>query len=199
MKLEIRFVRESEIGDVVDMHNASFPDFFLSQLGSKFLTLYYAGVSQHSGGILLVATRGNELVAFVSGAENQIALYRELLQTSRWKFARAALPAVLRNPSIALRVARANSEADALNEPEPDAWLTSIGVRPEYQGEGVGKALFDAFEQELYTRGISAYMLTTDAEGNESVNEFYKRQGLMVSRSFVTKEGRPMNVYTRCR
>ena len=37
--------------------------------------------------------------------------------------------------------------------------------------------------------------LKTDAVENDKVNEFYRRMGFSVSRSFTTAQGRPLNEY----
>lgn len=71
----------------------------------------------------------------------------------------------------------------------------SLCVLPSIQGCGLGKALVDAFLKESEARGVEAVDLTTDAVANDSVNQFYRKLGFELSRTFVTPEGRRMNEY----
>ncbi len=73
----------------------------------------------------------------------------------------------------------------------------SIAVAPEYQGQGLGKQLVEAFCRELAVSGATAVCLTTDRDNNESTNHFYQQLNFKLARSFVTPEGRAMNEYVR--
>jgi GNAT superfamily N-acetyltransferase len=75
------------------------------------------------------------------------------------------------------------------------ALLSSIVVVPTAQGSGVGKLLLSGWVAEAKRRGASGAYLTTDAEGNNSVNAFYERAGWKLESSYTTPEGRRMNRY----
>lgn len=71
----------------------------------------------------------------------------------------------------------------------------SIAVCPKAQGMGIGRLLVGVFLLECRRRGLEGVSLTTDAVENDSVNEFYRRMGFSLGRSFATAQGRPMNEY----
>jgi GNAT superfamily N-acetyltransferase len=68
-------------------------------------------------------------------------------------------------------------------------------VDPAVQGRGAGKLLLQSFLAEVRKRGCSGCFLTTDADNNNGVNEFYRRSGWLVESSYTTPEGRKMNRY----
>ena len=70
------------------------------------------------------------------------------------------------------------------------AGLYSIGVLPSLQGTGAGRKLVAAFLEEARSRGCGRVFLTTDRDGNDAVNEFYRKMGFRVEREYTTPEGR---------
>jgi len=78
---------------------------------------------------------------------------------------------------------------------EEVAGLYSIGVLPELQGTGAGRKLVHAFLSEARKKGCRRVFLTTDRDGNDTVNAFYLKIGFHIERQFVTPEGRRLNEY----
>ncbi|KAA1425344.1 GNAT family N-acetyltransferase [Mumia zhuanghuii] len=185
-----------DLSAIVSVHRGAFPDFFLTSLGSGFLRTFYRGLVDVDSGVLLVAVGGGgRILGFVGGSEDRRAFYHTLIRRRGWRFAIAALPAVVRHPSMLRRVVRGRRRASE-HEPIPGS-LMSLAVAPDSRSLGVGERLVSAFERELRLRGCSAYALTTDASDNEAVNAFYSRLGLVRSRVLVTPEGRRLNEYAR--
>ena len=56
-------------------------------------------------------------------------------------------------------------------------WLYYLAVRPDWQGQGIGTALFDAAEHWLRTRSVPKLQLMV-REDNEVALAFYRRLGL---------------------
>jgi len=190
-------MERADVAGVVDIHVRSFPGFFLTFLGRSFLTQLYEGVREDPEGIALVSEQAEGLAGFVAGTLNQSGFYRRLLERRKWRFAFAAAGALLRRPGIAKRLLRAlRRPADAERAAAP-ACLMSIAVAPAVSRKGVGRELVEAFCRELSARGARGVSLTTDRDDNERVNEFYRRLGFRLSRSYDTPEGRPMNEYVR--
>ena len=73
--------------------------------------------------------------------------------------------------------------------------LMSLAVLPGEQGKGIGQSLVAAFLKEASQRGLKQIFLTTDREGNDTVNRFYKSLGFSNVGSYITPEGRGMNKY----
>jgi GNAT superfamily N-acetyltransferase len=190
----IRDLEMRDVGQVVAVHLCSFPGFFLSLLGSRFLSLFYSGIVSATEGIGFVYLDGGGVpVGFVAGASNPGGFYTRLLKRYWLKFGLASILPVLRKPSIIKRVARAVFHPAGNPVGENFAGLFSIGVRPELQGTGAGKLLVQAFLSEAQARGCTRVYLSTDRDSNEVVNEFYLRCGFTVERQYATPEGRRMN------
>lgn len=181
---------------VVDVHLSSFPGFFLSFLGPRFLSLFYSGICTAPEGIAFVYQ--NELglpAGFVAGTSNPRGFYSRLLKRDWFKFAFASILPVMKKPSVIGRVARALTHPASNPVGDDVAGLFSIGVLPELQGTGAGKKLVRAFLDEAEKRGCQKVFLTTDRDNNDSVNEFYQKLGFTIERQYITPEGRRMNEY----
>jgi GNAT superfamily N-acetyltransferase len=185
-----------DVDQVVAVHLAGFPGFFLSFLGPRFLSLFYSGICSASEGIAFVYSNDNgNPVGFVAGTSNPSGFYSRLLKRKWLQFALASLGSVLKKPSVLRRVARAVFHPSDNPVGDEVAGLFSVGVLPELQGTGAGKALVNAFLDEARARGCTRVFLTTDRDKNEPVNQFYLNLGFVVEREYTTPEGRNMNEY----
>jgi ribosomal protein S18 acetylase RimI-like enzyme len=193
--MHVRTAEAADVQKVVDVHLETFPGFFLSSLGRSFLRQFYAGLIELKSGVLLVAEDGSDVVGFVGGADEQRGFYRQLLRQRAVRFIVAALPAIIRRPSVVGRLIRGRRRAQGHDDTPEGACLMTIGVDPRVEGSGVGRLLVGSFEQALVERGSHGYCLTTDADGNQRTNRFYGRLGLLRSRLIVTAEGRRLNEY----
>ncbi|MCE9614316.1 MAG: GNAT family N-acetyltransferase [Lentisphaerae bacterium] len=182
---------------VVAVHGHSFPGFFLTVLGPRFLTLLYRSIAADDGGLVLVAVQDERLLGFAAGVLEQRGFYRRLIRRHLVAFALAASGAALRHPAAVPRLFRALTKpADAQQAAAP-CCLMSLAVAPDCQGRGIGSALVRAFCDAMTARGASAISLTTDAAHNDAVNAFYARAGFRHHRQYSTPEGRIMNEYLR--
>ena len=199
MQLEGDTIRKMESKDlecVVQTHLESFPGFFLSFLGVRFLRLFYAGVVDAPEGISFVYLDSDgQPSGFVAGTTNPRGFYRRLLVRDWLKFSFASIGAILRKPSTIVRVARGISHPASNPIGSDVAGLFSIGVRPNLQGVGAGKKLVQKFIDEARSMNCKRVFLTTDQENNEIVNDFYLKLGFSVGRQYETPEGRKMNEY----
>jgi ribosomal protein S18 acetylase RimI-like enzyme len=183
-----------DVPRAVRVHVAAFPGFFLSFLGPRFLRLFY-GEAVLLREVVLVADLDGAVVGLVMGSTHPGRFFKALLRRRLLGFALAAAPAVLRRPSVALRVARALFKPSQAAKVEGTATLMSIAVGPEAQGLGAGKALVLAFIDEAARRGAVKVDLTTDKVDNERTNAFYRALGFRVAREIVTPEQRTLNEY----
>lgn len=192
----IRPMKVEDVAAVVRVHLASFPGFFLSFLGGRFLSLFYSGLCADRGGIAFVyLDKAGVTVGFVAGSTNPGGFYSRLLKRAWLKFAAASVIPVLKKPSAIGRVARAVFHPSGNPVGDDVAGLFSIGVLPELQGCGAGKRLVQAFIDEAKRCGCKKVYLTTDCDNNDAVNAFYDRMGFSIERNYVTPEGRRMNEY----
>jgi ribosomal protein S18 acetylase RimI-like enzyme len=192
----LRWMGKEDVSSTVSVHLQSFPGFFLSSLGPKFLSHFYRGIVNAPEGIAFVYLNEIEQVAgFVAGTSNPRGFYKRLLKRDWFKFSVASLGTLMRNPGAVRRIARGLLHPGQNPVGDDVAGLFSIGVLPELQGTGAGKILVNAFLEEARKRGCERVFLTTDRDENEPVNHFYEKLGFKVEREYMTQEGRNMNEY----
>jgi ribosomal protein S18 acetylase RimI-like enzyme len=195
MKPIIRTMTSIDCDRVVCIHLDAFKGFFLSFLGSRFLSAFYHAVIGDSSGITLIIENEGRMTGFVFGTTQPAGLYSRLLRRKWLQFAWAAFPAFLHHPAILPRLLRAFSTPKQKLPAENCATLMSIAVAPTSQGQGIGKLLAQAFIDEARARGSQYVNLTTDAVNNDAANYFYQSLGFHQVRKFTTPEGRIMNEY----
>ncbi len=184
------------VGEVVDIHLKSFPGFFLTFLGPRFLRLLYTEIIQYPEHVAYVAcASGKRLVGFVAGIKDESKFYRHLVRTRLFHFMSAALGSTLQRPLSVFRLLRALTYPSQKQEPIAQAVLMSIAVHPEASRRGVGQKLVKHFLEEINRQEVKSVSLTTDADNNESVNQFYQKLGFEIMRTYVTPEGRRMYEY----
>jgi ribosomal protein S18 acetylase RimI-like enzyme len=189
-------MKSCHIAKVVQVHLSSFPGFFLSFLGPRFLSLFYSGVCLAPEGIAFVYLNPfGEPAGFVAGTSNPRGFYSRLLKRDWLKFAFASIGAVFRRPTVITRIARGLFHPASNPVGNDVAGLFSIGVLPELQGTGAGKKLVQTFLDTASARGCKRVFLTTDSDNNDAVNAFYEKCCFTLERQYVTPEGRNMNEY----
>lgn len=193
----LRPMRSEDLPEIVRIHMRSFPNFFLTFLGPRFLELLYRNIALDPEGILLVADIDGRAAGFVTGVTRQAGFYQRLIRRQAWAFAWAAAGAAFQRPAIIPRLWRALHRPGDAAQSAAEACLMSIAVSPEFQGQGLGKHLVEAFCRELVARGESVVCLTTDRDDNTAINHFYQQLDFKLVRWFVTPEGRTMNEYIR--
>lgn len=192
----LRAMTSEDVEPTVEVHLRSFPGFFLTSLGAKFLSLFYRGIVVAPEGIAFVyLNEKGRAAGFVAGTSNPRGFYKRLLRRDWLKFSLASVRALVCRPRSLPRVARELLHPGQNPSGEDVAGLYSIGVLPELQGTGAGKQLVHAFLDEAWKRGCERVFLTTDRDENDPVNMFYQKLGFVVEREYVTPEGRKMNEY----
>lgn len=204
----IREARDSDLLSLTNTHQAAFQGFFLTSLGTRFLREYYATVMSYRRGILLVnlATEADEVKpgeinGFVAGFIAPADFYSHL-RTRRGALAISVLPALIKSPSLLSRLMQNMSQAGnkamgGEHEQEALCELSSIGVDPQCAGQGIGKRLAAAFHEHAQKNGARRVVLTTDAQGNDTVNAFYRSLGYEIARTFEAPGQRQMHEYHR--
>jgi ribosomal protein S18 acetylase RimI-like enzyme len=192
----IRPATPNDLPGIVIIHKQAFSNFFLTRLGDEFLRRYYSLVLDYPAGVVLVSERHATLEGFVCGFVEPPEFYRLMWRNKR-AFVLPALPALIRHPSLATGVLRGvqRIQTSASKTPVRSCELSSIAVAPEAGGNGLGKALVQAFVKEALSMDAQYIYLTTDADGNESANALYRQVGFLHTRRFLQRKGRWMNEY----
>ena len=187
----------ADIPALARLHREAFPGFFLSSLGEPFLVQFYRGFLSDDTAVSVVA-RGADgtVLGAVVGTTQPAGFFSRLLK-KRWPgFVLASLRAVVVNPRSAPQLLRALRYRGGAEAGSDGALLSSICVDPSLQRAGVGRQLVAAWAREVAARGARTAFLTTDAQGNDAANRFYRAQGWALAESYRTHEGRLMNRYT---
>lgn len=191
----------SHLDAMVKVHLHSFPNFFLTSLGNKFLLEYYRIYIQY-GHIALVLEDDGLIEGFVVGTNSSEQFYKDL----KSNIALFIIPIFsnLFNPKLITKIfkraysicfkKRVNNELDKyinLNE------LTSIGVMPTDQNKGIGTLLLSTYEDCCLKKQLNSIYLTTDADNNDPVLNFYKKAGFEIDLTFYQGKDRRMFSLTK--
>lgn len=188
----------SEVPELAALHRRAFPDFFLSRLGEPFLRQLYLGYLSDPDAIVSVARGADRrIVGVCLGSAHPAGFFSRLLRRRLLGFASASFLAILRDPRTLPRLLAALRYRGDVPAGADGALLSSLCVDPEAQNGGIGRALDEAWCAQAAKRGARVAFLTTDADGNEAVNRFYRRSGWQLSDQYVTRQGRRMNRFRR--
>lgn len=185
------------IEQVITVHMRSFPKFFLTFLGPGFLKEFYSSFLVDPAGVGFVGedARTKNVLGVIAGPVRPEGYFKRLLKRRWWAFCLASIAVVIKRPASVRRLFRAVFYRGAPLPGPPRSLLSSIAVCPDAQKYGIGRLLVEAWSREVHRRGSSGCYLTTDAQDNDVVNNFYQKIGWKVHSSFTTPEGRRMNYY----
>jgi len=192
----VRKATANDLPGIVTIHQRAFSNFFLTRLGGDFLRKYYSLVLSYHSGIVLVSEAQSELRGFACGFIDPAEFY-QLMWHTKLTFAMPVVSALVRHPSLITKVVYGvqRIQTPASEWPTRSCELSSIAVAPETSGNGFGKALMRAFLAQARSMDARCVYLTTDAEGNNAANAFYRDAGFRHTRRFLQHRGRWMNEY----
>ena len=192
---ELNIINKTHISAIASLHKRAFPSFFLTQLGIAFLrTLYRSYLEDKDSGII-VAEVNNKIVGFIAYSNDYPRFYKGLIKHHLIEFAFCSAGAAIRHPSFIKRLFGAFKKSESVIKNERYVELASICVDPLIEGKGIGTDLIDYLKRIVDFNRYAYINLETDAEGNNSVNNFYTKNGFYLARKYTTAEGRKMNEY----
>ena len=194
---KIDSTEKSIVNDIVSIHLKTFTGFFLTFMGRGFLKLMYRSYTEYQDSGILVAFEGDMPVGFLAYSGNLSGLYKYMIKKRLVPFAGYSAGAFFRKPKIFMRLLRAFLKPSESKRDEKYVELASIGVLPESKSHGVGTQLIQCLVANINPEQYTYISLETDAEKNDAVNQFYQRNGFVLTRNYVTAEGRKMNEYRR--
>jgi asparagine synthase (glutamine-hydrolysing) len=191
----LRAARESDLAELVTVHQRSFPEEFLTLIGGRFIRRFYRFYFQQPAGICLVCldTASGRLAGAVAGGEPKLRTAFTLNHASLFLgriLVRAAFHARVRArimshvEDVSRLLLRASGFGDMLISGPwaPDSagghWsnLLSICVEPDYRGKGVGGLLLEGFRRESVRLGFHAMRLSVH-DDNHTAIAFYRAHG----------------------
>ena len=187
-----------KIREIVRIHQQTFDGFFLTFMGKGFLYTMYRSYCRHDGSALTAAEEDGRIVGFLAYSEDMSGLYRFMIRKYLPSFIWYSLGAFIRKPNVFLRLLRAFLKPQEAQREAAYVELASIGVLPEEKSKGIGSRLISNLKSTVDFRTFAYIALETDAVGNEAANRFYRKNGFVLERTYVTHEGRKMNEYRFC-
>jgi ribosomal protein S18 acetylase RimI-like enzyme len=194
----IRKVEYRDIDRIVEIHKKSFSNFFMTQLGDKFIKKYYELVLNYPYNIFLVIEKNGYVIGFVAGFLNPTLFYSQM-NKYKLELVLAILPMLFKKPWLIFRILwnflHVVETSTKGNNTLYLCELASLAVDLSYTGKGFGKLLVKSFLNEAKEKKASFVYLTTDAKNNDVVNHFYKSLGFELYRTFKSAPKRLMNEY----
>jgi hypothetical protein len=81
--ITLKALKTEDVKNITILHQIAFKNFFLTSLGSDFLTKFYASIFRSKDGIAIGAfDNSNELVGFAIGAKTKKGFYKSLLKNN---------------------------------------------------------------------------------------------------------------------
>lgn len=193
MTLEVNSISIDLIENITKLHLEAFDGFFLSELGSEFLSTYYNSVRENDRGVLLGCFEGKKLLGFCAATTLSEGFNKYLVISNFFSFSKIGLFLLFTRPNALLRLLKNFTKSDpSVSDNGQYAELLSIGVSPTAQGKGIGKKLLMALEEYLNEMNVPQLSLTTDFYDNEKTLNFYKGLGYEIMYDFVAYPDRRM-------
>lgn len=189
-----RSAEEKDLRQIVDVHVAAFPGFFLTSLGRPFLMVMYRAFLSSPRSVFVVDETVGDVQGFAVGSLKTGGGDRGLAIRFLPSFLMALIPAVIRSPiKVPARIlGQLFTGRGQPDMPDNSAVLRSIGVRPEKRGGGIANELLRDFEKHARDKGAELVALTTDKASNERAIGFYKRNGYEIQAEFKQDGSRTM-------
>lgn len=191
--IEIRKASAKDVDEIVRIHCNAFKGFFLTSLGSSFLTFYYRCFVKSNETVSMVAEEDGHVVGFSAATKECKGFNSRLIKQNLVRFGLLSLKLLFTNPGALLRLVKnLTKKGDAVEDDEDYAELYSIGVDSYQQGKGIGKKLLAKTEEAMKADGVERVSLTTDYDNNENAVGFYHSMGYETLYDFVTYPNRKM-------
>lgn len=205
MKIErVGFVDIAQARDFANLHIQAFPGFFLTQMGSNFLTLLYTHYLQSEQCVCITAT--DEMVSpplkgLAVAIRKPSVFYKKLCGRHWFSFGIRALPSLLKNPFfVAKKLLSAvfyRGDQVVSLDAENTVLLCTISVSPMEQSRGVGRQLLREVEAWAAESAAAFVYLITDRDSNAEVNSFYRKNGYKLEFTIKKSGNRIMNSYIK--
>ena len=192
MATSIRMVSQKDLDAVIEVHNNAFEGFFLTNLGPRFLRLYYNSVLEAPDGILIGAYQNENLIGFCAACCKSAGFNSSLIRKNWFKFGICGIRLLLTCPMAIIRLIRNLRKTGITDDDGSYAELMSIAVNQDVQNSGAGKAMLDYLEKVLMQDDIELLSLTTDKLDNEKTLGFYSKRGFSELYTFTAYPNRLM-------
>jgi len=194
MITQIRKIKDKkDIQQVVMIHKDSFQNFFMTELGTQFLTLFYKSVANHKKGLLLGYFENDKLLSFCAATYVSRGFYTSLIKSNLLSYFCMSIYLLFFNFSSLLRLVKnLTKKSEKVDDNGYYAEHLSAATSKDSQGKGIGQMLFIEIEKELKLHGCEKVSLTTDYFNNEKTLNFHKKIGFEIFYEFISYPNRKM-------
>jgi ribosomal protein S18 acetylase RimI-like enzyme len=191
----IRAAVSADANVIASLHRAAFPGFFLSSLGKGFLKIYYSSLIGYKDSTVIIYEDNGIACGFATGSNKASEFFRYLLRHKLLQFMPYAVAAFLRRPWIGLKLLSALLYPNRQKRKAGYNYLMSIAVDPQNGQKGAGSALLNDFVGKSRNLGVRGVILETDHAKNDTVKQFYGKNGFTLSRTYKKGRNRVMAEY----
>ena len=200
---EVRPLSAADVPQAAALHRQVFADYFLGHLGQRFLELFYAQFVSHPKNYGWVAVDPRQhIIGCVLATTDAPNLYKQFYRQHFVSLAGILAVRLVADPYVRrhlasrlvhLRYALGSWRARGQGRPAPPklnpsatpARLLSIGVAPEYRGQGIARALTQHLCAQLRAEGWEQVGLSVRPD-NATALAFYYRDGWQVEQTTST-------------
>ncbi len=179
---------------IIAIHQQSFPNFFMTQMGFAFLQDYYQQVLNFPKTIALVAVKDTCIIGFIVGFGHPYQFYQNYSKHKQRLFL-IILMAILRRPFLLKRILYNRQRITQMSVNLSEVELSSLGVLPKFTRQGIGSLLIQSFLEIARYQSYHKVYLTTDKDNNQTVNQFYLKHHFQREKTLLSGD-RFMNYYT---
>jgi len=184
----VRPMLPKDIPAVVEIHIAAFSGYFTSMLGPKFLALFYGEIQRSSSAVTYVFERDGRVLGFSVGTFSHGGFYRRLFLRRWFPFAVYSFAAVLKQPTILVRVVRSLFQRVAKPSQKDLAVLGPTAVFPDEEGRGYGLMMVSAFLDHVKEVGGKQVRAEVRKE-DQNLIRAYQNMGFAVLRETNVPSG----------
>lgn len=194
MLIQIRKIQDKkDILQAVMIHQDSFQNFFMTELGTQFLMLFYKSVANNKKSLLLGYFENDKLLGFCAATYRSRGFYTSLVKSNLLSYLCMSVYLFLFKFSSLLRLIKnLTKKSDKIADNGDYAEILSIATSQHSQGKGIGQALMIETEKELKLHNCKKLSLTTDFCNNEKTLNFYKKVGFEILYEFISYPNRRM-------
>ncbi|WP_116949319.1 GNAT family N-acetyltransferase [Jiangella endophytica] len=213
-EIEVRPAGEGDLRTTAALHVSELPHGLFPRLGEAFVRRWHRAHLESRYGVVLVATRGGEVVGFTLGTTDRPANVAWIIGHRRRELTLAGLRALLTRPVLAAEfvrsrgmryarrlLGRAAAPARVVAKGDvPEAGFGSIAVleaivvTPAQRGRSIGTELSEAFLSIVAAAGVERVELVTKV-GARGAAGFYERAGWHRVGGHVDRDGDEVHTY----
>jgi GNAT superfamily N-acetyltransferase len=185
----IRITDSRYLDEIVALHTDAFRNVFSGQIGEIFLRYYYRSLFEK--GMVFGKITDGRLSGFIAGIVDDSLLYdiKYYFWAAFGLLTHVCSPAVIR--SLIRHFKRLRAFRDVVIKPE----LSSIAVRNDMRGRGIGTELIDILDNDFREKHVLSYKVYTDMLYSTG-SQLYEKLGFELFRE-VDLFGLPFRLYIK--